>query len=92
MRQIVLTLIFLLSIAAFSQNQIDFGIEVQTNQNLIEIWDFGAYNDNDRALSILDIEGDTLDIYLTKFSMENNFEVPVYFRYSWKNRQFLDKI
>lgn len=82
--------IFFSSLAASSQTM-DFGLEAQQNNNLVVKWllsnELSEYN---RAFSILDNNGDTLDVHFNTFSMANNFEVPVYFRFNMFHRWFLD--
>ncbi len=91
MMRYIYIITLLISFEGFSQKKLDFGLEVQMNNNLVDKWLYDdVYDDNNLSFSILDQSNDTLNIYLNKFSMENNFEVPIYFRYNWKNRQFLD--
>ncbi|MBD3638112.1 MAG: hypothetical protein HUJ25_12240 [Crocinitomicaceae bacterium] len=85
-----LTLIILISGHVFSQWRIDFGVEAQINQNKVKKWELGSlYTPEGRTLSMLDVGGDTLDIFFNKFTMDNNFEIPIYFRLN-RNRHFVD--
>jgi len=85
-------LIFFLMIAVKSAmaQTLDFGIEVQQNTNLVKKWlltdDLSEFN---RAFSLVDINQDTMNVHFTTFSMTNNFEVPIYFRYNL-SRYFVD--
>ena len=75
---------------SFAQS-IDFGIEVQQNTNLVKQWLLtDQLSEHNRAFSILDLNQDTVNVYFNTFSMTNNFEMPVYFRYNFKKRVFLD--
>ena len=79
-----------LAVAGIAQNRIDFGIESQVNSNQVKKWtEFDKYDPSGLSVSVLDIDQDTLDIYFDRFSMENNFEIPIYFRFN-RNRHFLD--
>lgn len=69
----------------------DFGLEVQQNTNLVKKWGFDdTPSTQNHAFSVLDNNSDTLHVFFTRFSMTNNFEVPVYFRYNFKRRFFVD--
>lgn len=80
----------MLTITSWSQS-LDFGVEVQQNNNLVKKWlQTESLSDYNRAFSLQDINGDTLNVYFTTFSMSNNFEIPLYFRYNFKKRLFVD--
>jgi len=70
---------------------IDFGIEVQQNNNKASthLWSNEASRFN-RAFSYVDLNSDTVDVHFTNFSMANNFEMPIYFRLNAQKRYFLD--
>ncbi|UKN00409.1 hypothetical protein K6119_11755 [Paracrocinitomix mangrovi] len=90
MKKLLLFSFLYLAFVGFSQNRIDFGVEAQINQNRVKKWDIGAvYTDDGKSLSVLDIYGDTMDVYFNEFSMENNFEIPIYFRIN-RRRHFFD--
>lgn len=71
--------------------KIDFGVEVQQNTNLVQEWvgsnDLNKFN---QAFSLTDVQGDTLNIFFNEFSMVNNFEIPLYFRFNLQKRFFFD--
>lgn len=83
--------ILLLTVTNGWSQSLDFGIEVQQNTNLVKKWllteDLNEFN---RAFSLEDIHGDTLNVHFNTFSMTNNFELPVYFRFNFKRRWFAD--
>lgn len=86
----LITLIFLMPISLFSQS-IDFGVEVSNNYNFVEkIDDSDPYALSNLALSVVDLGGDTSDIFFSKFKMANNFELPLYFRVNLRKRWFFD--
>lgn len=90
MKKIAALFYLLLNLQVFSQT-LDFGIEVQQNNNLVKQWLLtDELSDLNRAFSVKDINGDTLNVYFTSFSMTNNFEIPLYFRYNYLNRYFVD--
>ncbi len=90
MKKSLLLTFLLFTITSWSQS-LDFGIEVQQNNNLVKKWlQTDALNDYNRAFSLADIHGDTLNVYFNTFSMTNNFEIPLYFRYNFKKRFFAD--
>ena len=70
---------------------IDFGVEAQQNYNLVKKWQLtDELSEFNRAFSILDNNQDTINVYFNTFSMTNNFEIPVYFRFNFKKRSFFD--
>lgn len=90
MKQILPIAMLLVSLISRSQS-LDFGVEVQQNTNRVKKWSFtDEFSDAGRAFSAMDIYGDTLNFYFNSFSMSNNFEIPLYFRYNFKRRYFID--
>jgi hypothetical protein len=90
MKKSFLLISLLFTIAGWSQS-LDFGVEVQQNNNLVKKWlQTDELNNFNRAFSLEDINGDTLNVYFNTFSMTNNFEIPLYFRYNFKKRFFVD--
>jgi len=87
----IFTIILLCALKPISAQSLDFGVEVQQNTNLVKKW---LLSDNlsefNRAFSVLDINQDTMNVYFTTFSMTNNFEIPLYFRYNFYKRYFVD--
>lgn len=85
-------MIVLISIGFSGRSQsIDFGIEVQNNYNYVESFDsLGPYDPENIAVSVSDLMGDTSNIHLYEFQMENNWELPLYFRFNFRKRWFLD--
>jgi len=83
--------IFIMALKPLSGQSLDFGVEVQQNTNLVQKWlltdDLNEFN---RAFSLLDVNQDTMNVYFNTFSMSNNFEIPLYFRYNFKKRTFID--
>lgn len=76
--------------SGFSQS-VDFGIEVQQNYNSVEkIEALDKYHPDNLALSVTDLNNDTTNIYFSKFNMENNIEIPLYLRFNWRKRWFVD--
>ncbi|MCB9223792.1 MAG: hypothetical protein H6582_06390 [Crocinitomicaceae bacterium] len=89
-RGLIALLIVLLPINVMAQS-FDFGIEVQQNYNSVEKYESqDKYHPDNLALSIVDINNDTSNIYLSKFNMANNLEIPLYLRFNWRRRWFLD--
>jgi hypothetical protein len=88
----IATLIFSVFISFFGLTQsIDFGIEVQNNYNTVEnFFTTDPYDPTNLSVSVTDLAGDTSNIFLSKFKMENNFEIPLYFRFNLKKRWFFD--
>lgn len=90
MKKSLLLSYLLFTLTSWSQS-LDFGVEVQQNNNLVKKWlQTDELNDFNRAFSLEDINGDTLNVYFNTFSMANNFEIPLYFRYNFKKRFFVD--
>lgn len=90
MQKNLILFIILAPVICWSQS-LDFGVEVQQNNNLVKKWlQTDALSDYNRAFSLQDINGDTLNVYFTTFSMSNNVEIPLYFRYNFKQRFFVD--
>ncbi|MBI3136603.1 MAG: hypothetical protein HYZ14_18150 [Bacteroidetes bacterium] len=90
MKKILLLPIFLSTFSGHAQS-LDFGLEVQQNTNLVQKWVLtNELNELNRAFSLQDANGDTMNVYFTTFSMTNNFEIPVYFRFNFKRRWFAD--
>jgi hypothetical protein len=82
--------IFSLSSLTIAQS-LDFGVEVQQNYNAVEKFEIlDKYHPDNLALSVLDHNLDTSNFYFSKFNMENNFEIPLYFRVNFRKRWFLD--
>lgn len=74
----------------YSQS-LDFGVEVNNSFNFVEkIDNSDPYASSNLALSVVDLGGDTSDIFFSKFKMENNFELPLYFRFNLRKRWFFD--
>ena len=80
--------IALLLFAGFARAQsFDFGVEVQQNYNSVEKFeDKDKYDPDNLAMSVVDLNLDTTNIYLSKFNMENNLSIPVYLRFNWRKR------
>lgn len=87
---VILFASFLLKSFGFSQT-FDFGVEVQQNNDRVKKWLMtDQLSDFNKAFSLKDINGDTMNVYFTSFSMTNNFEIPLYFRYNFRTRYFVD--
>lgn len=86
------TILFYLILPFISFGQsVDFGVELQQNNNLVKKWLLtDELSDFNRAFSVLDNNQDTINVYFNTFSMANNFEIPIYFRFNFKKRSFID--
>ena len=90
MKNLILTLILFVPLFSISQWRIDFGVEGQVNQNKVQKWElYDKYDPASTTLEVLDVDGDTLGIFFNKFNMENNYEIPIYFRLN-RYRHFID--
>lgn len=86
-----LTLISIFFCTQVYAQSIDFGIEVQNNYNTVEnFFDTDPYDPNNLAVSVTNLDGDTTNVYFNQFKMENNFEIPLYFRFNLRKRWFFD--
>ena len=90
MKAIIVTALMFSWIA--NSQSLDFGVEVNSNFNSVEKFDFGEdlYDSSNLSMSIVDLAGNTSDIYFHKFTMDNHFEIPLYFRYNLRKRWFFD--
>ncbi|MBK7131090.1 MAG: hypothetical protein IPM74_11235 [Crocinitomicaceae bacterium] len=89
-KNLLLLILVIVSQRAFNQT-FDFGVEVQQNTNLVKKYGLSDEpSEQNKAISVLDLNGDTMNLYFTKFSMVNNFEIPVYFRFNFGRRYFID--
>lgn len=90
MKKLLLTPILFISLISFGQWRVDFGVEAQVNQNKVQKWIvYDKYDPNSTTLEVVDVIGDTMGIFFNKFTMSNNFEIPIYFRLN-RNRHFID--
>lgn len=86
-------LVIAVMISFISRSQsLDFGVEVSSNFNSVEKFDFGEdqFDSTNLSISIIDLAGNTSNIYFHKFTMDNHFEIPIYFRYNLRKRWFFD--
>jgi hypothetical protein len=91
MQRIFLITLFLFTLVYARAQSFDFGLEAQQNNNMVQKWLLSAdLSEFNRAFSLVDINQDTMNVYFNTFSMTNNFEAPVYFRYNFKKRVFVD--
>lgn len=93
MRKLIgLVFVSLSSSFSFSQS-LDFGVEASSNFNFVEKIEFDSvqrYDPENIAFSIVDFAGDTSNVFLNKFTMDNHFEIPLFFRYNFRKRWFVD--
>lgn len=83
-------LMIIASLGCLSQS-LDFGVEVQQNNNLVQKWQIDKIlTEANSDFWMRDVNGDTLNLHFTTFSMSNNFEIPLYFRFNLKHRWFAD--
>ncbi|MBN4072491.1 hypothetical protein JYT74_00495 [Crocinitomix catalasitica] len=80
-----------------SAQKLEFGFALQQNFNRFAEIDRPAFHPSFRTFSIDGASSlitgdpvDTLDVYMNKFSLEDNFEIPLFFRYQFKNRFFIE--
>lgn len=88
----ILSLILVCLALGVKAQSLDFGVEVTSNFNSVEKFDFGEdqFDSSNLSLSIVDLAGNTSNIYFHKFTMDNHFEIPIYFRYNFRKRWFMD--
>ena len=75
---------------SFAQS-VDFGVEVNQNYNAVEKFQLtDIYSPSNLELSAKNLAGDTVNTYFYKFTMDNHFEIPLYLRFNWRKRWFVD--
>jgi hypothetical protein len=70
---------------------VDFGVEVNQNYNSVEKqYQNDIYDPANLELSVRNLGGDTVNAYFYKFTMDNHFEIPLYLRFNFRKRWFVD--
>jgi hypothetical protein len=86
-----------LSLSHSFGQKLEFGFALQQNFNRLAEVDKPRFDPSFRAFNIDGVSSfvggnplDTVEVYMNKFSLEDNFEIPLFFRYQFKNRFFIE--
>jgi len=84
-----LIFVFVLLITLSFGQSVDFGVRVSQFYNTVEKFDLDdPYAESNIAMSVRDINGDTVHTWFNKFTMDNHFEMPLFLRFNTRKRWY----
>lgn len=85
----LISLTLLMSVLTAKSQSVDFGVRVSQFYNTVQKVDIeDPYAEEHIAMSIRDINNDTVHTWFNKFTMDNHFEMPLFLRFNSRKRWY----